>query len=106
MSSAESSMPGGHPSTTQPIAGPCDSPKVVTVKSVPRVLPDMECSLLDQNRAQATHQAADAFGHRILLQCAVGNAEVAAVGHPEREARKHRHAVFPDQALGDRHRIH
>jgi hypothetical protein len=27
----------------QPIAGPWDSPKEVTVKSVPRVLPDMGC---------------------------------------------------------------
>jgi hypothetical protein len=34
-------MPGGQPSITQPIAGPWDSPKVVTVKSVPNVLPDM-----------------------------------------------------------------
>src|ERR1044071_2475258 len=42
MSFSESSIPGGQPSTTQPIAGPCDSPKVVTVKRVPRVLPDME----------------------------------------------------------------
>src|SRR6478672_5823287 len=41
MSASESSIPGGQPSTTQPIAGPCDSPNVVTVKRVPRVLPDM-----------------------------------------------------------------
>lgn len=34
-------MPGGQPSITHPIAGPWDSPKVVTVKSVPRVLPDI-----------------------------------------------------------------
>src|SRR5216117_2786643 len=46
MSFSLSSIPGGQPSTTQPIAGPCDSPKVVTVKSVPRVLPDMDASLL------------------------------------------------------------
>jgi hypothetical protein len=38
-------MPGGQPSITQPIAGPCDSPKFVTVKSVPRVLPDMSVDL-------------------------------------------------------------
>jgi hypothetical protein len=31
-------MPGGQPSITQPIAGPCDSPKVVTVKSLPKEL--------------------------------------------------------------------
>src|SRR5262249_3675509 len=49
MSASESSIPGGQPSTTQPIAGPCDSPKVVTVKRVPRVLPDINCSLLHRN---------------------------------------------------------
>jgi hypothetical protein len=38
-------MPGGQPSTTQPIAGPCDSPKLVTVRSVPRVLPGIGFSL-------------------------------------------------------------
>jgi hypothetical protein len=41
MSASDNSIPGGQPSTTQPIAGLCDSPKVVTVKRVPRVLPDM-----------------------------------------------------------------
>ena len=41
MSASESAIPGGQPSTTQPIAGPWLSPNVVTVKSVPRVLPDM-----------------------------------------------------------------
>src|SRR5690349_22345070 len=30
-------MPGGQPSITQPIAGPCDSPKVVTRSSWPKV---------------------------------------------------------------------
>jgi DNA (cytosine-5)-methyltransferase 1 len=49
MSSTDSAIPGGQPSTTQPIAGPCDSPKVVTVKRVPRVLPDMDASLLHAN---------------------------------------------------------
>src|SRR4051812_9771578 len=41
MSASDSSIPGGQPSTTQPIAGPWDSPKFVTRKSVPRVLPDI-----------------------------------------------------------------
>src|SRR6187399_118104 len=41
MSASESAIPGGQPSTMQPIAGPWDSPKVVTVKRVPRVEPDM-----------------------------------------------------------------
>ncbi len=36
-----SARPGGQPSTTQPIAGPCDSPNDVTQKSLPNVLPDI-----------------------------------------------------------------
>src|SRR4029450_6008488 len=42
MSASPSAMPGGQPSPTQPIAGPCDSPKDVTQKSLPNVLPDMK----------------------------------------------------------------
>ena len=34
-------MPGGQPSMTHPIAGPWDSPKLVTAKRVPKVLPLM-----------------------------------------------------------------
>src|SRR5688572_4950385 len=41
MSASESAIPGGQPSITHPIAGPWDSPNVVTVKRVPRVEPDM-----------------------------------------------------------------
>jgi len=41
MSATASSNPGGQPSTTQPIAGPCDSPNEVTQKSLPKVLPDI-----------------------------------------------------------------
>src|SRR6202790_2109533 len=41
ISPASSARPGGHPSTTQPMAGPCDSPKEVTQNSLPNVLPDM-----------------------------------------------------------------
>src|SRR5690606_12191546 len=36
-SSGAIAMPGGQPSTTQPIAGPCDSPKVVTRSNWPKV---------------------------------------------------------------------
>ena len=39
-----SSSPGGQPSTMQPSAGPWLSPKVVTVNSLPKVLPDMRVS--------------------------------------------------------------
>src|SRR5437868_5943620 len=41
MSAASSKSPGGQPSITHPIAGPCDSPKEVTQNSLPNVLPDM-----------------------------------------------------------------
>jgi len=30
-------MPGGQPSITKPMAGPCDSPKVVTRSNWPKV---------------------------------------------------------------------
>src|SRR3989344_9394152 len=41
MSASDRAMPGGQPSMTQPMAGPCDSPKLVTVNKRPRVLPAM-----------------------------------------------------------------
>src|SRR5574340_1534071 len=41
MSASLSAMPGGQPSTMQPIAAPCDSPNEVTVNKVPKVLPDI-----------------------------------------------------------------
>src|SRR5580704_12552476 len=41
MSASVSGMRGGQPSTTQPIAGPWLSPKVVTRKRCPKVLNDM-----------------------------------------------------------------
>jgi hypothetical protein len=49
MSAALIASPGGQPSTTQPIAGPCDSPNEVTANRVPMVLPDMA-------RLAQTHQ--------------------------------------------------
>src|SRR5579884_2623631 len=39
MSASESSRREGHPSTTAPIAAPCDSPQVVTRNSLPNVFP-------------------------------------------------------------------
>ena len=45
MSASASARPGGQPSTTQPIAGPCDSPNEVTQNSVPSVLPDMRSTV-------------------------------------------------------------
>jgi hypothetical protein len=34
-------IPAGHPSMTPPIAGPCDSPKVVSLNKVPNIFPDI-----------------------------------------------------------------
>jgi hypothetical protein len=39
MYSSDKERPGGQPSTTQPRALPCDSPKVVTLNRVPNVFP-------------------------------------------------------------------
>jgi hypothetical protein len=41
MSAVLNAIPGGQPSTTQPMAAPCDSPKDVTQNKVPIVFPDM-----------------------------------------------------------------
>ena len=41
MSGSASAMPGGVPSTTQPIAGPWLSPQVVTRNRVPKLLSDI-----------------------------------------------------------------
>src|SRR5690242_2594638 len=72
MSVSESTMSGGQPSTTQPIAGPWLSPKDVTVKSFPRVLPDMEvqfnslglCQRLEQRMAPRDTKTRDVGTHR------------------------------------------
>src|ERR1035437_6279977 len=39
MSAALKAIPGGQPSITQPMAAPCDSPKLVTANKLPKVLP-------------------------------------------------------------------
>src|SRR5581483_6531491 len=53
-SASDNSIPGGQPSTTQPIAGPCDSPKLVTQNSLPSVLPDM--SVLSRHEISARNE--------------------------------------------------
>jgi hypothetical protein len=65
MSLSASAMPGGQPSTTQPIAGPCDSPNEVNVKRVPEVLPDMRSSLASRvSAAGAAKPRQDPKGRR------------------------------------------
>src|SRR3712207_5119996 len=73
MSVSESATPGGQPSTTQPIAGPWLSPKEVTVKSLPRVLPDIakECSELTLGeRLQERVPPRDAEAGHVGRHCA------------------------------------
>ena len=54
---------------------------------------------------QAADEAPDSFRDRRLFERAVGDAEVAAVGQAERGPGNDRDPVFPDQPLGDAHRI-
>src|SRR3546814_394407 len=72
-----SSSPGGQPSTTQPMAGPCDSPKVVTRSNWPKVF--------DTRRRDS--EEAGGRGRRLL----------AGIGE-RADARTVRHQVV---ALGD-----
>ena len=51
ISASDSAMPGGQPSTMQPIAIPWLSPNEVTVKSFPMVFPDMAAILQLARRA-------------------------------------------------------
>src|SRR5215207_6994679 len=46
MSDTSSGIPAGHPSTTTPRAGPCDSPQVVSLKMRPKVLAMVRTCLL------------------------------------------------------------
>src|SRR5579863_4997313 len=59
-SASVSSSPGGQPSTMHPSAGPWLSPKVVTVKSLPMVLPDMALVCQQLLARQQEHSAAAA----------------------------------------------
>ena len=67
MSAGASSMPGGQPSTTQPIAGPCDSPNDVTQNRVPKLLPDIVLRPEDRRRSSV---ACDSFCFRQLRMSA------------------------------------
>jgi len=78
MSASQSSIPGGQPSTTQPIAGPWLSPKVVTVKSRPKLLPDIFV-FAKQEYALTTHrkfQPRKADPREASLKCALAVAHL------------------------------
>src|SRR6188768_2036980 len=67
-------MRGGQPSTTTPIAGPCDSPNVVTRKSTPKLEPTGEVY-------DARHDAEDFAARSVRrLFVAVAGARNAAAG--------------------------
>src|SRR5690242_6737269 len=57
MSPSAISRPGGQPSTTQPMAGPWLSPKLVTQNSLPSVLPDIVLLPLHQFAARHDEHA-------------------------------------------------
>src|SRR5262249_9542254 len=59
-SDSTSGSPGGQPSTMHPSAGPWLSPKVVTVKSLPMLLPDMSLVCHELLARQQEHPAAAA----------------------------------------------
>src|SRR5499427_9844792 len=64
-----------------------------------------EPSASDQYSAKTVHQPADPLRYRLLLQRAVRDAEVAAVGEAKCDAGNHRDAVLANQPLGKLHRI-
>src|SRR5580700_9920817 len=55
-SASLNAKPGGQPSTTQPSAGPWLSPKLVTVKTLPKLFPATR--LLQVRRPQHEHASA------------------------------------------------
>src|SRR6185295_1706603 len=75
-------------------------------RSIAVILVRRFCELtLADDRAQAGDETADPLGDRGLLQGAVGDAEVAAVGDAERRSGNHGDLVLANQALGDSHRV-
>src|ERR1700749_4492159 len=70
ISASTSGMPGGHPSITQPIAGPWLSPKVVTRKMWPKLLYDIVTALLVAEAGVRPHGQAQqpGIGH-VVAQC-------------------------------------
>ena len=81
MSASLKAMPGGQPSITQPMAGPWDSPKLVTQKRVPRVLPLIEVELSRTHKKIAASACLASPGSRFgvkNIRTAPGSAPPAA----------------------------
>ena len=85
-SACASAKPGGQPSTTQPNAGPWLSPKLVTVKILPKLLPAtriLQIGCPQLFRPQQKHASAAHFDRRpnerqprkSPQQCALGVAD-------------------------------
>src|SRR6478752_1718787 len=97
MSASVSSIPGGQPSTTQPIAGPWLSPKVVTRKRWPNVLCDIAAFRLPrfglsvqigrESRVQARHfGACDPEDHALGFVQAAHGAPIQPGQQPSQNA--------------------
>jgi hypothetical protein len=98
-SSAAIASPGGQPSTTQPIAGPWLSPKVVTVSSFPNELLDID--VLDQRLLARARHAADL--RRMLDQFAPIEQEHAHLADVELDpVERHLRQQFDQRAFARR----
>src|SRR3954454_11424137 len=75
ISASVSGMRGGQPSTVQPMAGPCDSPQVVTRNRWPKLLWDTGSDRADIRRVRVLHP------HHVIAAVHV----VHLPGHPGRE---------------------
>src|SRR6218665_954694 len=75
MSASDKGMPGGQPSITQPMAGPWDSPKLVTANRVPKVLPlmGMDYSMSGPGSAGGRGQARVGSGRGAMSERVFGS---------------------------------
>jgi hypothetical protein len=81
MSTSVSASPGGQPSTAQPIAGPCDSPKDVTANNLPMVLPDMDYSAAEMcAKYSMQHRPTSAMAGADVGEAALGKIARAREG--------------------------
>src|SRR5580704_9946283 len=103
MSASDSSMSGGQPSTMQPSASPWLSPKLVTLKSLPKVLPDTGLPFLRlAERAQLIRLQQEHFRVAALeLEPGEGHVGISLLQGPTAVAHfHHQDAVLREIAAG------
>src|SRR5437868_6797256 len=87
MSASVRGMPGGQPSTTQPIAGPWLSPKVVTRNRWPNVLCDISNAEIRFRAGAETKQSGIGM---LVAHCLLRRKpEVVRTHHPDRHGMAH-----------------